>query len=197
MFKRVVMIVVVSVGLIPLSGRDARAHLSGYQVINGYLRHVASFDCGMTIKQIPNLDTHPAAIRCEATILEAQVLCFNPQNHDVQPGVAGVSVFVNQRAIEEADITDKKRGRASPFVRFEDDAIGSCRNRNWKVQDVLTTKVQAKIETIECTDDSCTSGNVAYREVVTCALPAQYNLSNPPPSGTDYACALISKEHLD
>jgi len=65
------------------------------------------------------------------------------------------------------------------------------------VQDVLTTKVQAKIETIECTDDSCTSGNVAYREVVKCALPAQYNLSNPPPPGTDYVCALISKEHLD
>ncbi len=197
MLKKCVLITVLSVGVLTLSGSDARAHLSGYQTINGFLRHVASFDCGMTIKQIPNLDTHPAAIRCEATILEAQVLCFNPNNSDVRPGVAGLRVFVNQRAIEEADITDKKKGRASPFVTFADDVIGSCVNGNWIVQDVLSTKVQAKIETIECTDDACTSGNVAYREVVTCALPAQYSLSNPPPPGTFYDCALISTEHLD
>ncbi len=205
MLKRVVMVVIAGVGLLSLSGSDARAHYAGYQVINGYLKHVSSFECGITIKQVPNPDTHPALIRCEATVTEAQLLCENPQNHDVRPGKAGMRVvLIGQAAIEAGDITDKKKGRARPNVLIDDDAPGSplldprfCVNPNWHPVDVLSTKVEAKIETIECTDDSCSSGSVAYREVLKCALPSQYSISNPPPPGTDYACVVISKEHLD
>lgn len=191
MFKRIMMICLLGVSLAVMRGSDVKAHLAGYTTINGYVRHVASFECGMTIKQIPNLTQHPALFRCEATVTEAQLLCENPANHEVNPGTAATRVvFVGEASITEADITDKKKGRATPNVLIEDDAAGSplldprfCVNPRWHPVDVLSTKVEATVETAECTGtdpNPCSSSVVVYREVVKCALPSQYSVSNPP-----------------
>ncbi len=205
MFKRVVMIGVMGVGLVVMRGSDAKAHLAGYQTVNGYLKHVSSFECGMTIYQIPNLDTHPAKFSCRATITEAQLLCENPANHDVQPGVAGTRVvLVGERPVVPGDFT-KQKGKAKPNVLIDDNVAAlldpaNCVNPNWHPIDVLSTKVEATVETADCTgpvEDPCSSSTPAYREVVRCALPPQYSVTNPPPPGTNYVCIAISKEHLN
>ena len=48
MFKRVMMIGILGLSLVTMLSREVEAHAAGYQTINGYLRHVASFDCGIT-----------------------------------------------------------------------------------------------------------------------------------------------------
>src|SRR5262245_23488147 len=115
-----------ALALLTTSGGNVRAHLEGYQLIDGYLGHVSSFACGITAKKIPNLDQHPADVRCEATVTEAQVLCENPQNHQLSHAASATRVvFVAQRSIVDSDITDKEKGKASPNVHIQDNAPGS------------------------------------------------------------------------
>jgi hypothetical protein len=209
MLKRTILICILGAGLVSMRADRASAHLAGYQVVNGYLKHVGSFDCGIQIKQIPNLQQHPAEFRCTATITEAELLCLNPANQDVNPGRAGTRVvFVAEAPITEETITDKKRGRAEVTARIEDDAEGSplmnpnnCVNPNWHPIDVLSTKVDVTLETAECTGtdpaNPCASSVVAYRETLSCALPPGYSVSNQPPPGTPYECVLISQEHVN
>ena len=117
-------------------------------------------------------------------------------------------MFVAEATITDANITDKKKGRADVNARIEDDAEGSplmnpnlCVNPNWTPVDVLSTKVEATVETAECTGtdplNPCSSSTVAYREKIACALPPGYSVSNQPPPGTPYECILISSEHVN
>ena len=207
MLKKTVVIGAIAVGFVAMRGDEASAHLSGYQVINGFLRHVASFDCGITIRQIPGLNAHPAEFRCEATVTEAQLLCLNPAGNLISPGKPGLrALFVGETAINEGDITDKKKGRAAPQVRIEDDAETSplmnpenCVNPNWTPFAVLSTKVEAVLTTADCTGsdaDPCATSVAAYRERISCSLPPEFSVTNMPPAGTAYNCVVTSQEHL-
>ena len=209
MFKRVMMIGILGASLLTTFGSKAEAHLEGYQVINGYVRHVASFDCGITIKKVSNLTQHPAVFECAATITEVETLCRNPATQDVAPGKAATQVtIIAQNDLQEGDITDKKRGRAEKAVTIDEDPVfgvgqrGSefCVNPNWFLHDVLVTAVKVVLTTYECTgpdDDPCSQKIPAYVEELACTLPSEFNITNPPPPNTDYDCDLISKEHVD
>ena len=77
MFKRVLMVFILAVGVLALRSGDVDAHLAG-TVYKPTYKHISSYDCIGTFAQVPNLDQHRAGFKCDALVLEFEVLCANP-----------------------------------------------------------------------------------------------------------------------
>ena len=127
MLKKALIIGVLGVSMFAMRGGEALAHYHGYLRINGFLRHVSSFDCGINIRGVRNLDQHQAVFKCEATITEVRVLCVNPRNNkkfkgkDVRPGSVATRIVISgETAILDEDITNKKKGLATVAVPITD-----------------------------------------------------------------------------
>lgn len=203
MFTRVLLSAVVGVSLVAGLGSDAEGHLAGYQTINGYLRHVASFDCGIKIKGVSNLTQHPALFECNAIVTRIEILCENPTNHNVAPGESATQATFNVSGlVNQENITDKKKGRAEKSVRIDDSAQllrpEFCVNPNWRPIQVLSTNVTVRYSTYECFEETCTLGppQLAYYEDQECVLPGFDRNGNPPPAGTLYTCTVLGSQHV-
>jgi hypothetical protein len=205
MFTRVLMSAVVGVSLVAGLGSDAEGHYAGYQTINGYLRHVSSFDCGIKIKGVSNLTQHPALFKCDAIVTRFEILCQNPQDHNVVPGESATqTTFSVNGLIETENIIDKKKGRAEKFIHI-DDAVQLlkqefCVNPNWHPLQVLSTNVTVRYSTYDCQEDTCASElhppQLAYYEDQECVLPGFDQNGNPPPVGTLYTCRVLGSQHV-
>jgi hypothetical protein len=206
MFMRVLMIGVLSSSLVAMLGASrADAHLAGTVTIGGYVRHVSSLACGITVKGVPNPDTNPSALICTATITLVEFLCENPTNHQVSPGSSARRIVVVGTDDFSADDIEKKKGTGTAEAHIETDLIVTnedCVNPNWHVlpDTIIVQTLQAQFDTVECADDACSSFVVAYRELRDCALPGKFGYGKKedgaPPENTEYNCSLISSDHL-
>lgn len=212
MFKRVVTIGVLAVGMFGMRGSEAKAHLAGTTFIPTY-RHIASYDCTGTFGQVPSLVQHPALFECVAVVRAFQVVCQNPQGSIVTPGIPSGPITVTQFAssqITEADLTDKKKGKATKTLALPDtvleagDTICSKRNRNWTAADELVLIADVTLRTFDCADESCSVTVPAYEALLHCTVPPQYSLPDNPPPGTPqmpvptpYDCTVVQEAHCD
>lgn len=208
MIKRAMMIGALSLSLVTMLDRDAEAHLAGTVLIGGYLRHVASLACGITVKGVPNPDTNPSALTCTATITEVEFLCENPTSHQVNPGQSARRTVVVSTAEFNDDNIDKKKGVGTAEAHIDTGFVVTnedCVNPNWHVvpDSVIVQQVQVQYDTVECTGSDptpCSSSVLAYREVKDCALQSGFGYdkgeSGAPPENTEYTCNLLSRDHV-
>ncbi len=211
MFTRVLMMGVLGVGLVATLGGRAEAHLAGTAVINGYVRHVASLECGINIKGVASTTQHPAQFQCTATITLAEFLCENPTNHQVTPGQSARRVvIVGEDTFNAAAIT-KKKGIVTAQAHLDTGGEvivtdADCVNPNWHAiqESVLISEVSVLLQTFECGPNSTTETCVdplvlAYQENLACVLPPGFGHGKKevvPPENTEYNCSVISKEHV-
>ena len=212
MFKRVLMIGVLAVGLFAMRGSEAKAHLAGTQFVPTY-RHISSYDCTGTFGQVPNLEQHPAFFECSAVVRAFEVVCKNPKGKIVTPGIPSGPRTVTQFAedfITEDDqsLEDKTRGRAKKTLTLPDtvlqagNAICADRNRNWTAAAELVLAADVWLRTFDCTDpddETCADRVRASEALLHCTLPAGYSIlpNNLPATPLDYDCTLLAERHCD
>ena len=201
MFKRALTIGLLGVSLVTLLGTSAEAHYQGYSA--GV--HVSSIECILGIKSVPNPDTHPAAVQCVVTTALTEILCLNPNGREVRSGRLTRRVaLVAQEAIDQRDITDKRRGKAEVKVLVPDDPLLNpefCINPQWIPIDALIRELTAVFNVYECVgpaENPClVLGTLASTVEADCILPAEFNFDNLPPPGTPYECAVGDFVHVD
>ncbi len=217
MSRRVVMMGVLAVGLLAMQASETNAHLAG-TVYRPTYRHISSYDCTGTFKQVSNLEQHPALFECSAVVRSFQFGCQNPQGQIVTPGIpSGPFTAVPQFAaglitVADQSLTDKKKGRATKTLLLPDtvleaaDAACSERNRSWTAYDELVLVADVWLRTYECvdeTDPSCGDRVQASESLLRCTVPPQFSLDNPPPGTpeqpvpTDYDCTVLEEAHCD
>lgn len=209
MLKRVLGVSVLGVGVFALQG-DVEAHLAG-TVYKPTYKHVSSYDCIGTFAQVPNLDAHPALFECEAVVSAFDVLCANPEGK-ITRGNSGPRTVtqVAEDMFTNADITDKRRGKAQKTLRLPDDVLTAgdqvCkdRNRNWSAVDEMVLSVDVRLKTFDCNNEDCSNRAQAFEALLTCTVPPGFDIvANPLPGtpenpiGTDYDCTLLEEAHCD
>jgi hypothetical protein len=217
MFKRILMVFILAVGVLALRSGEVDAHLAGYTYSPTY-RHIASYDCTGTFAQVPSLTQHPALFKCNALVLEFEVACANPQGK-ITLGNSGPRLIPQtaEGLISEADLTDKIKGKAKKTLLLEDnlleegDAICKARNRNWRAVDELVTSVDVILKSFDCVGDPtldpfCEQREQAFEALLHCSTPICPNgqpcsvVKNPPPGNntpTDYPCTVLAEAHCD
>ena len=211
MYKRVLMIGVLAVGLFAMRGSEAKAHLAGTQFVPTY-RHISSYDCTGTFGQVPNLDQHPALFECVALVRAFQVVCQNPQGKIVTPGIPSGprTVVQSASAMITEDELEKEKGRVTETVPLPDtvltagDAMCRERNKKWTAADELVLVADVTLKTWDCEDVGCANAEQAYEALLRCTVPPQFSLpDNPPPplgapgNPTNYDCTLRAEAHCD
>ena len=195
----------VALGVVAFFGGEAEAHLAGtIKTSSGYLLHVASLGCGITVGGVPNPDTNPSALVCTATVEAVEFLCLNPANQQVSPGQsARRTVLIGTSEFSQENIS-KKKGTGTAEVHLDTDALVTnqdCVNPNWSVieESIVVTSAHVKYETVECATLECLTFVVAYREQRQCELPPGLGIDPGegfPPEDTAYDCLLLEREHL-
>jgi len=191
MSKRVALIgLVAGVGLATLGTGTAEAQWSFLQP-PGMWWYWGSVDGCASITKVPNPTTNPALLRCDIQLTRIETLCYNPNNHDVTPGVAGARVLVSS-AIKPSDITDKKKGKADVCVGVDELSLGAetlCVNRNWIPKLALTQEFVATCTTEKCTGtdplNPCATTVVKDTKRCACTLPSGYSFDNMPTPCSD------------
>ena len=205
MLKYVAVAAVVVLGLLGMPNGDAEAHLAGTTKIGGYLVHVASLGCGITVGGVPNPDTNPSALVCEVTVKAVEFLCQNPAGNQVSPGQsARRTVIIGAPGQFEPDDIDKKKGTGTAEVHIDTAAAVTsedCVNPNWSVlpDTIVVLDADVLYKTVECANADCTNFVVAYTENRTCTLPPGFGIDpgeEIPAENTAYNCPLISREHV-
>jgi hypothetical protein len=216
MFKRILMVFILAVGVLALRSGEVDAHLAG-TVYKPTYRHISSYDCTGTFAQVPSLTQHPALFECVAVVHAFQVICQNPQGKITTPGLPSGPLTVTQFAeslFTEADLTDKTKGKAKKTLMLPDtvlaagDAFCKERNRNWRAADELVLSADVTIRSFDCADPldpTCADRIPAFEALLRCSVPLCPNgqpcsiPNNPPPTGTpwDYNCALLAEAHCD
>lgn len=204
MSKIITLVGAFALGLVAMVGDEAEAHLAGTTKIGGYLVHVSSLGCGITVGGVPNPDQNPSALVCTATITSVEFLCINPANQQVSPGrsarrivIIGTDEFADQNI-------EKKKGTGTAEAHLDTDFLVTnqdCVNPNWAVvpESVVVLEAQVQYETVECATSECLSWVVAYREKRDCTLPPGFGIDPGeefPAANTAYNCPLISREHI-
>ena len=204
MFKWSTIVSVLSLSLVALLFGEAEAHLAGTVKIGGYLRHVSSLACGITVGGVPNPDTNPSGLKCTVVTELVEFQCLNPADNQVSPGksarrtvVVGIAPF--------SDPIEKKKGTGTAEVHLAIPVTDAdCVNPNWQVipASIVVPEALVQYDTLECATFDCSTGVVAYSEVRKCVLPPEFGVDPGevlPPVGipTPYDCGqVMSREHL-
>jgi len=204
MFKWATMVGVLSLSLVAMLGGDAEAHLAGTVKIGGYLRHVSSLGCGITVGGVPNPDTNPSSLICTVTIKSVEFLCLNPNSNQVNPGRSARRTVVIGTAEFSSEGINKKKGTGTAEARIDSAAAltnDDCVNPNWSVipESVVVLTAEVEYKTVECNNLDCTNFVVAYTEQRDCTLPPGFGIDPGeefPAVNTEYTCPLISREHV-
>jgi hypothetical protein len=201
MLRRAVVVVVLGLGLIAALMPEAEAHLAG--TIKGI--HYSSFECIDEVKGVPGTalgddPTLPARVQCTVEGKRVEILCQNPQGHDVRPGAAATQITVQASdQLDDSDITNKKKGIATVNIVVSDDPFLDsqfCVNPLWIPIAVLVTDIRVTVDVFQCTTSTCESEVKTSTEVQDCVIPPGFSVVNLPPPGTEYDCVPVSKQHL-
>lgn len=211
MVRKVLVTLILIVGVIAILRVRVDAHLAGY-IYDGTWRHVASYNCSVTYKQVPN---SPALFECQAYVTDIQYICKNPQ---------GVETFGNNIRTDivllggtSSNALNKQGGTATATVRMPEtvkefaDLQCQLRNRNWHVSRELVLKVDVSVKSFDlvCATKGCTNPTVkvpASEAWVHCDRPFDVNgtlydlVSYPPPGNgveTPYPCFVVQEAHCD
>jgi len=199
MLKSAVAIVLVCLTLVALAP-VVEAHLAG--TINGI--HYFSILCVDEISGIPGTalgsdPSKPASVVCRVHATRIEILCLNSQGHAVARAAA-VNITVSATSpIDDADITDKKKGTAVKELEVSDVPFLDsefCTSATWQPVAVLVTNHQVTVEVNQCTDSSCGTVVTTSREIQDCEIPSEFTVENLPPKGTLYICVPVLREHL-
>lgn len=196
MYKRVFSVFMV--GLLSMLGAEAEAH---YLISTSGKLYWHSLRCDNFLKGVQNPATNPAAVVCTVTGQEIEILCQNPQNHNVNPGNAGTQTFTGSDQIDQGDITGKGKATVSVIIDTDSQLLNPefCVNPNWNPIIALVRRASVDLKTFECIDASCAQlGDLASTTLLDCVLPAMFNFDNPPvPDVTEYSCTEISRVHVN
>lgn len=198
------MVGALALSLVATFGGEAEAHLAGTKKIGGYLVHVSSLGCGITVGGVPNPDQNPSALVCTATISSVEFLCINPANQQVSPGRSARRAVVIGTDEFSGENIEKKKGTGTAEAHLDTNVLVTnqdCVNPNWSVvqESVVVLEAHVQYETVECATAECLSWVVAYREVRDCMLPPGFGIDPGevfPAENTAYNCPLISQEHI-
>ena len=173
MFKKLILIGLLGLGLIATASPEANAQISGWGWF-GFSGVTGSIDTIHT----PNPTSKPSAIRVTIDAL-IQIACVNPATNGVFNGKAFRNTLANSQVLNVKNITDTKGNAAKTEVfldlhPFELDS-SKCTNPNW-------TPIPDSAETLNfigsvfwCLTDStgqpnCTGKGLLDSSTVTCSL---------------------------
>ena len=135
MFKRLMSIAGLVIGVIAMSGTHANAQFFdgwgwfGFSALRGEI----------DLRKVPNPDSKPRIVFVNGILSSIEVICLNPSDNNVAPGNAGSRTATGSGAIGGDNITDRKRGLAHVTVIFgatalaAAEATATCVNPNWSV----------------------------------------------------------------
>ena len=224
MSRLVTISAVLSLCLATLLPATAAAQTYKYTLIGGrwVLVRVGSLNCAWSLSGVPSTSQHPAQAECVSDISAVEVVCENPNNHQVAPGVSAVKTKLTATGwIDDLDGLVKYRGAANVSLTVEQQALNDtfgwssgksyCVNSNWipsqAYPDVLVRALAVQANNYSCplADSSIADCRLCSTAALTCSLPAQYNLTidkktglqqNYPPAGTEYACSVDKIEYF-
>ncbi len=216
MFKRILTVFILAVGVLALRSGNVDAHLAG-TVYKPTYKHVSSYRCFGTFAQVPNLDQHQALFECFSVVKAFEFLCANPTGKLTFGNSVRQVLQLGESFFSSEDLTDKEKGLAKKSVLLDDNLLGECdglckdRNRNWSCVDEFVTSVDVTLKTFDCDlDTNCANrSDQAFEALLHCDRPTCPNgkpcslKGNPPPGTpgnpveTDYPCAVLEEAHCD
>ncbi len=156
MFQKMILLGLLGMCMVAMVGTEAQA-----QFFDGWGWFCCSEVTGiLDLSQVPNPNAKPSIVTVEGTLNSIEVMCLNPNGHDVLPGNAGTRLVATASAIGSRDITDRKRGFSKVLIGLGDlaslDTSAACVNPHWSVlQDSAAPKAMSiTMRSFRCVPES-------------------------------------------
>jgi hypothetical protein len=154
-FKRLIVIGLIGASWLVMSEAKVNAQIAGW----GWFGF-SSVRGVIDLSKVPPPQSKPSVVVATAILETVQIACVNPATNGIFPGKPFTAEVSDFNAVDDEDITDRKRGKATIEVSFVLDSFEvatNCQNNNdnWDVVDesAMVLAFSVGLEWHICTDE--------------------------------------------